>query len=403
MAHYLFLVLCLLAAPWVGTEAGDRFGAIVVNSLPEEIFSIEFTLVTDHEPRRSSSLVFLQPEATYRLGVQGAREPTRVVVELASKRYVFAPLVDFSNYEQMNLDISHVDGKPRLRQYRDGEIIAEAVGEEYDYLTAQNRPNAVALDDIAEATDMAELRELVEEAIRTTSEEEGELEYRDLEAGPIWNQDHARERCPEVVAMWNETSERKGRWTGHWTTTVPGEMSVCQCLVGAAGVDGTLFSENDPDYGPLLWFPVKWERMTGVCRAAEYPDAGKVAFSLRFAMPAGDEEYLETLDQALTELRLDIRADYQPLRMEVDKSGDSEEMQFAETGDDKWDAQEKIVAAIGEARENMVFRSASVLLVTEETFAKAAEGAETDPAPAVMVVASPGVLEVTFVPGYQLY
>lgn len=51
-----------------------------------------------------------------------------------------------------------------------------------------------------------------------------------LPAGPIQNDVQAQERCPEVVAEW--LAEHPGEdieWTGHWWTTVPGEMSVCVC------------------------------------------------------------------------------------------------------------------------------------------------------------------------------
>ncbi|MBR9826964.1 MAG: lectin MVL [Alphaproteobacteria bacterium] len=43
-----------------------------------------------------------------------------------------------------------------------------------------------------------------------------------VEVGPIWNQDHAELVCPAVAHA------LRGRWTGHWWTTISGEMSVCQ-------------------------------------------------------------------------------------------------------------------------------------------------------------------------------
>lgn len=49
---------------------------------------------------------------------------------------------------------------------------------------------------------------------------------QNVEAGPIWGDQHAAERCPQVCAS-------LGGWNGQWWTTVPGEMSVCQCA-GAA-------------------------------------------------------------------------------------------------------------------------------------------------------------------------
>ncbi len=48
---------------------------------------------------------------------------------------------------------------------------------------------------------------------------------RDVNAGPIWNQGHANQRCPQVCAS------SRGSWTGQWRTTVPGRMSVCECAV----------------------------------------------------------------------------------------------------------------------------------------------------------------------------
>ena len=43
-----------------------------------------------------------------------------------------------------------------------------------------------------------------------------------VEAGPLWNQGHASKVCPGIAASLG------GKWTGHWWTTKPGEMSVCQ-------------------------------------------------------------------------------------------------------------------------------------------------------------------------------
>ncbi len=58
---------------------------------------------------------------------------------------------------------------------------------------------------------------------------EGESgESCDVEAGPIWDNDDAQKRCPEVLAAWMEANPGKeAEWTGNWATTVEGEMSVC--------------------------------------------------------------------------------------------------------------------------------------------------------------------------------
>jgi len=43
----------------------------------------------------------------------------------------------------------------------------------------------------------------------------------DVNAGPIWNNDDAKVKCPVAAQVYNAT------WNGQWTTTVPGKMSVC--------------------------------------------------------------------------------------------------------------------------------------------------------------------------------
>ena len=45
---------------------------------------------------------------------------------------------------------------------------------------------------------------------------------RSVEAGPIWSQTDAERKCPEVAKV------NGGAWTGQWRTTVPGRMSVCE-------------------------------------------------------------------------------------------------------------------------------------------------------------------------------
>lgn len=49
----------------------------------------------------------------------------------------------------------------------------------------------------------------------------------DVEAGPIWNNNDAQQKCPKVCSNVGAT------WNGNWTTTVWGSMSVCGCTVSA--------------------------------------------------------------------------------------------------------------------------------------------------------------------------
>ena len=54
----------------------------------------------------------------------------------------------------------------------------------------------------------------------------------DVEAGPIWDNDHAQKRCPELLEEWLKANPDKGaEWTGNWTTTIFGKMSVCNFRV----------------------------------------------------------------------------------------------------------------------------------------------------------------------------
>jgi hypothetical protein len=45
----------------------------------------------------------------------------------------------------------------------------------------------------------------------------------EIEAGPIWANEDADNKCPQVCGS------RGGQWTGQWRTTQPGRMSVCSC------------------------------------------------------------------------------------------------------------------------------------------------------------------------------
>lgn len=50
-----------------------------------------------------------------------------------------------------------------------------------------------------------------------------------IEAGPIWSDFDAKGKCPAVCAA------AGGKWNGNWMTTVPGRMSVCSCEIRKKG------------------------------------------------------------------------------------------------------------------------------------------------------------------------
>jgi hypothetical protein len=49
-----------------------------------------------------------------------------------------------------------------------------------------------------------------------------------IPAGPIWNDNQARTKCPEVCSKFGGWSQSA---TGSWFTTIPGRMSVCRCNI----------------------------------------------------------------------------------------------------------------------------------------------------------------------------
>lgn len=50
----------------------------------------------------------------------------------------------------------------------------------------------------------------------------------DAKAGPIWNNGDAQNKCPTTCSSYASA------WNGQWTTTVPGQMSVCGCVPSGA-------------------------------------------------------------------------------------------------------------------------------------------------------------------------
>jgi hypothetical protein len=63
-----------------------------------------------------------------------------------------------------------------------------------------------------------------------------------VDAGPIWNQQDAETKCPKTCGSgW-------GPWDGQWWTTVPNQMSVCECLAPAFDTNaGPIWNQQDAD------------------------------------------------------------------------------------------------------------------------------------------------------------
>lgn len=64
----------------------------------------------------------------------------------------------------------------------------------------------------------------------------------DVQAGPIWNNQDAQGKCPAVCAKDGST------WNGQWTTTIPGQMSVCGCQTNGSIVVRSRFEDYTGEY-----------------------------------------------------------------------------------------------------------------------------------------------------------
>lgn len=65
-----------------------------------------------------------------------------------------------------------------------------------------------------------------------------------IPAGPIWNNDDAKEKAPKIAAA------HQGTWTGQWVTVVPNQMSVVEVELDAEP-QGTHTFKTDVIAGPL--------------------------------------------------------------------------------------------------------------------------------------------------------
>lgn len=393
------LAVILFALTCGVSTAGERCDITYVNTLGEEVMYIRVKFATPYgEPRFDSSRVNLRAEGKYRIGVQGTILPEMIFLDLATKSYVFEDLSGLNPTNDMVLAIAHEEGKPLLRR-KDAE--GEAEGTERDYLTAANRPNAVDKDFLMDAATLDAVGELIEGQVEDARGRLGELESFDVEAGPVWNQEHALERCPEAAREWSEKNDREARWTGHWRTTVPGEMSVCGCMAGAPDLEETVAFE-DAGWGKAAFFPVFWGESYGVGIVEEAGVAKNgVAFALRFRLPA--DGAAAVLDPILEDLRID---GFRPVRFalamaETDAAGDVEvrerETDFRREDLDKWDAHDHIMEALTAAYAGTALRG-TLAWIEDGAFEAAKAGEEVPEARVVLCFFSKETFEAIFVP-----
>jgi Domain of unknown function (DUF4476)/Ricin-type beta-trefoil lectin domain/Mannan-binding protein len=86
---------------------------------------------------------------------------------------------------------------------------------------------------------------------------EAAVSRRDVEAGPLWNNADAAQKCPAVCAP--------QAWTGAWRTTVQGQMSVCACSGGGAGAA--------PPVAGRAMAAARFDALLGAMRAESFPSS----------------------------------------------------------------------------------------------------------------------------------
>ena len=380
--------------------SGERCDLMFVNTLGEEIISFRIQYSTPYgEPRNTSSPEYLRPGGDFRLGVQGTTLPERILIDLATKTYEFSDLSSLAPDNDMHLEVGHKEGRPVLiRIDAGGQSVS---GEERDFLTTGNRPNALNLTDLSAATSLDGVQKMISLLVEENQERMGTPESFDVEAGPIWNAEHASERCPEVVAEWNEDNNKEARWTGGWVTTVSGKMSVCYCATGVSGMGETLFEENG-GWGKMLYFPVVWEGWFGSARVQEMdknvPENG-IGLDLRFRIP--EEGANDIILGVLGDLHMD---DYRPLRFKIkvwdnEKEEASEnDLSFMDGEDDKQADGKKLWDMLSSAYADASLVQAGLLWVKEKTFQNIKSGEEAPKEPGVMVRFTQGTFQAVFVP-----
>lgn len=369
----LALIFGLFFAP---ARAGERLDFLFDNETEFEITEIVIDMEQESgAPRRSSSFVNMQPGAGYRIGIQGVVKALRIRLTTVAGVFDFGDLSAFADEEALVLRLAAGDGRG---VFLDEDGGAKAVGTDSAFITPYSCGYAVDWLQALNATDLDDIRDLLAERVDETG---NEREQRELEAGPIWNNDHAKTRCPEVADEWNANRDDGTppvRWTGNWVTTVPGEMSVCGCESGGVSADDLLFSFGD---GEKTGYTAAFGETYGMGFVEPVsPGSDEWAISVQFGADGGAA--LESVFDTL------LRHGGRPLVSNLERrSGDWEPpSNWLESGDGPVIAFEKLLAAYVDAREDGTLRDYSVLIVSEGTFQEALKGEDISPAPAFMVM-----------------
>ena len=404
----LLLLLVFVCCPHRANAREPGGNIIVANGLDADIVDIRFLFPAPYgEPFIASLQDVLIPRDRSRIGTEEVKLPAQAIVDLATERFIFPDLSTLGKPDRvLYLDMILVDGVPLL-QRTDGNGGLEkgaAKGARQRLLTPENRPNAVDRSLLAKAATLAEVATLVGKTTEAAREKPGDARHLEIEAGPIWDNDHALARCPEALAEWNAANKGTARWTGQWATTVPEAMSVCKAVTGPASLDETLFKEG-AGWGESLSFPVVWKGWAGSARVApENEDApeGKIVTLLRLPLPA--ESGMAMLDPRLVGSLGPLLADlldegYRPLRLETETDlAEVTTVPFLETAGDAKAHLEVVRSALTLPDAGVALAWAEMVWVRGEAFAALASGKEPSAAPAVRIRLVREVFEALFLP-----
>ena len=383
---FLVVALLLSAVPALAVNLSITYR----NTTPFELMSVRAELKTEHESRNDSSRICLASGQDYRIGVSGAIEPMRIRLSFADGEWEFADLSGLNMTADMTLIVSYAGEVFRLEQENPDGTRRVLTGVPVWQMTDANRANAVAKEKLLGAKSLNDVRSLVKEAVEAGGGGQ-QPEAFPVEAGPLWNNAHATEHCPEVLREWNAARPAgtpEARWTGDWTTTVPGTMSVCTFMKGGAGLEGTLFEERG---GAMLHFPIVWAGLSGSGSAALMGgDSGDLAVILRLNL---EGNALETIFKDLA------KSGYRPWRVDLEKRiiGEGEELNYAKAGQNAEQSWAEALKKLEAARAAGSLRDFTCPLVTEATFQELAAGKEVTPAPGALLRCGPGTLEVIFI------
>lgn len=384
--------ICVLLWFAGAAEASDHVRVTLSNRTQYEIIQIDMELETRHEPRRDSARVYLNTGDSYSIGFAGAIKPLRISAEVVDALLVFDDLSDLEASQEIRLEITCGDDGPLLRQPESADGAAQAGGRLVKFVTDVNAAAAVDKDDIVAAATIPAVHATVAEHVETLQARFGEATSFEVDAGPILTNAQARERCPEVAREWSEKhgGDAEARWSGDWTTTVPGEMSVCNVRCGPPRLEEVLTQENES-----LHFPVVWNGNIGAGRATQlYQDSAEVGIVISLRMS----------DNVMREAKDDLFADgLRPWQFRLDKrttgSADDVDIDFTERGvsaEEAWDiAIEEYLAA----RSAGSLREMDLILVGEAQFRAIQAGNQDIDYPAALLQCGRNSLQATFFPG----